>query len=286
MKTHSKNLRIRRKFYVSISKPFTSIVVLAENSDEARTIGIQKMFGRQCFWFANYSLPGYGQVFQKLRSTKRNSNPGNSAVTYQTYLEIYPLAKKSRAFLKQEKLDQIEADEIQKHIESEYCGWDAGFRGLPIPTDVPKYKFDYDDGYERGKHDRLEHEIKWAEEEKYQHELLQKREQAEKLEQEKIFQEKLDIDLAETTQRRKQIQEIVIAEIDRLKKIDLSQPIEDITLLQLIRNTIAIDTFVPGSMPLGKWKKILTNGQYPDLISNYLNSIEILQKMENKIKLY
>ena len=48
----------------------------------------KKLYGKRCFWLENYGLDGYGQVFEALKPTKRNSNPGNSSVTNQIFVSI------------------------------------------------------------------------------------------------------------------------------------------------------------------------------------------------------
>ena len=47
-----------------------------------------KIYGPRCFWFRDSGVPGFGQVFKRLRPTKANSEPGNSAMTGRVSLDI------------------------------------------------------------------------------------------------------------------------------------------------------------------------------------------------------
>lgn len=114
--------RITRKFYVGVFPTSEreknlahSLVVCAENKQQAIEYAIPRMYGSRCFWFADSGLPEYGQVFMALPRTKNNSNPGNSAVTYRASLKVQPLAKKSRAFLRQERTDAVSYAEDAKY---------------------------------------------------------------------------------------------------------------------------------------------------------------------------
>jgi|WetSurMetagenome_2_1015567.scaffolds.fasta_scaffold671065_1 hypothetical protein len=42
---------------------------------------VKKSFGKRCFWFGNYDNITYGQVFETLRPSKNDSNPGNTSRT-------------------------------------------------------------------------------------------------------------------------------------------------------------------------------------------------------------
>lgn len=83
---------MKTKIHVKFDDRETSVMV--DHRDEygfARTIGqmqdaaieqaVRKLYGKRCFWFANADMPIRGQVFEALRPTKRNSNPGNTAKT-------------------------------------------------------------------------------------------------------------------------------------------------------------------------------------------------------------
>ena len=63
------------------------------NYDGIRGVAVEravaKMFGRNCFWFGNCDCISQGQVFEALPASKRDSNPGCSAVTGTTVLCIY-----------------------------------------------------------------------------------------------------------------------------------------------------------------------------------------------------
>ena len=49
---------------------------------------VRKIYGRNAFWFGEYEQLDRGQVFRALRPTKRNSNPGNSAVTPTILIDV------------------------------------------------------------------------------------------------------------------------------------------------------------------------------------------------------
>ena len=48
----------------------------------------QKLFGKNCFFWHDSGLAGYGQVMEALRPTKANSQPGNSAVTMRIAVDV------------------------------------------------------------------------------------------------------------------------------------------------------------------------------------------------------
>lgn len=111
--------RIKRKFGVTVSgKKGQYCIVLAENKNEAIEKAIKKMYGTRCFWFPDSGLDGYGQVFKGLQPTKFNSQPGNSAVTYQEKINVLPLAKKSKGFVNQEIEDKRLMEEIYEWEEN------------------------------------------------------------------------------------------------------------------------------------------------------------------------
>jgi hypothetical protein len=59
---------------------------------------IIKMWGKNCFWFADNGLGwDYGQVFEALRSTRNDSNPGSTSRTNRVRIDIYYKSGK-RAF--------------------------------------------------------------------------------------------------------------------------------------------------------------------------------------------
>jgi hypothetical protein len=50
---------------------------------------IEKIYGKNCFWWADSGLGVYyGQVMKALKPTKNNSQPGNSSVTYRMRVDI------------------------------------------------------------------------------------------------------------------------------------------------------------------------------------------------------
>lgn len=60
-----------------------------EIRDDIIRMAVEKRYGRRCFWLPDSGLGWrYGQVFQSLRSTKRDSNPGNSSVTSRVRLDL------------------------------------------------------------------------------------------------------------------------------------------------------------------------------------------------------
>ena len=50
---------------------------------------IEKIYGKNCFWWADSGLGiYYGQVMRSLKSSKNDSQPGNSSVTYRMHASI------------------------------------------------------------------------------------------------------------------------------------------------------------------------------------------------------
>jgi hypothetical protein len=50
---------------------------------------VERVYGKSCWWWPDSGLGlGYGQVMYALHPTKRNSSPGNSAVTGRVRLDI------------------------------------------------------------------------------------------------------------------------------------------------------------------------------------------------------
>jgi hypothetical protein len=49
---------------------------------------VEKLFGRRAFWFGGYNDVSHGQVFEALRPTKLNGNPGNTALTPTVRLDV------------------------------------------------------------------------------------------------------------------------------------------------------------------------------------------------------
>lgn len=136
--------RITRKYEVCVApcsqreRDLTrSTVVCAENREEATDRAVAKMYGSRCFWFPDSGLPGYGQVFEALQPTHRNSQPGNSAVTMRASLDVKPTAPKSRALRAQEAEDAAEQNRQvawQNELDTAYyAGKDAAHHGTQCP---------------------------------------------------------------------------------------------------------------------------------------------------------
>lgn len=98
--------RYNRAYHVTVGNKST--IVHVENKSAAIGRAVKKLYGARCFWFADSGLPGYGQVFEALQPTKNNSNPGNSSVTYRVRLDVEPIGKPSRNFIRQQKQAEME----------------------------------------------------------------------------------------------------------------------------------------------------------------------------------
>ena len=73
---------------------YTSTTIRAPHDSSAEWIvdrAIRKTFGGRYFWFEDSGLGFYhGQVFEALRPTRNNSNPGNSSATPRIRIDIHP----------------------------------------------------------------------------------------------------------------------------------------------------------------------------------------------------
>ena len=80
----------REKYHVNIDGRDTRVIVDSGTSrEEIIDRAVTKLFGADCFWFADSGLGwDYGQVFRALPRTKNDSNPGNSSVTDRTRIDI------------------------------------------------------------------------------------------------------------------------------------------------------------------------------------------------------
>ena len=61
-----------------------------ETTDEMIERAVKKCYGKRCFFFRDNGLSQgyYGQIFESLRPTKNNSQPGNSSVTGRIRIDI------------------------------------------------------------------------------------------------------------------------------------------------------------------------------------------------------
>jgi len=129
--------RCKRKYEVSIGNQST--IVHVESESEAIDRAVVKMFGSRCFWFPNHGVPGYGQVFEALRPTKYNSNPGNSSQTSMIGIDAEAIGRPSKKFIAQQKQDETgkaEAGAAARAFQEElYSAYIDGRTGNPMPTE-------------------------------------------------------------------------------------------------------------------------------------------------------
>lgn len=264
------NQRITRKFCVTVGD--RSTVVRAETEKAAIEVAIPKLYGKYCFWNEDQGLPGYGQVFRPIPN-----ETFSTSVTCRVRLVVTALAPKSAAFLAQEASDRAEAehsaavdDKAQKAYNE---AWSAGVEGLPPPADKTLAK-----AYAEGAAVR-QRELDHVAERKAKAEADESRRN------QQAMQELLDAqnrEAAYNAARAKIIAEAVAVELARLQTIDTSKPIEDPMLTALVRNVIACESFQNG-ISFGDWKKQLLAGLHPEIVSAYLTSPQILQKIANKL---
>lgn len=62
--------------------------IIGETKDEMIDRAVKKLYGKRCFFFEDSGLPGYGQIFEAIRPTKNNSQPGNSSKTGRVRIDI------------------------------------------------------------------------------------------------------------------------------------------------------------------------------------------------------
>jgi len=129
--------RYKRKFLVTIGTRAT--YVHTETAEQAITRAVEKLYGDSCFWFANSGMPGYGQVFEALRATKNNSNPGNSSQTSMVGITVEVIGQPSKKFLaqqKQDRIDEAEANETARDFQEKmYNAYIDGRTGKPMPAE-------------------------------------------------------------------------------------------------------------------------------------------------------
>jgi len=276
--------RYTRKFQVVIGDKSTCVHV--ENESEAIGRAVEKLFGKRCFWFPDSGVPGYGQVFEALKPTKRNSQPGNSSVTYRIEIDVEPIGQPSVNFLKQQQDDRERELEISKQYEKqrarEYRAYNAGWAGDDFPVDLLT-GIDSDwlkTEYNNGKYDAAEKHREQVEQE----ESERKQRELQEADERKIFlDEQYELALVEHRERMVRAGEIAdrVAYIRSLSWDDLLQN----SLVQaIIRNTIAPAEFERigrGKMGLGKFKKKMLGGQYMTEVIGYLNSDNLYKLLEN-----
>lgn len=269
--------RINRKYTVKIGDKST--VVLAEIKSQAVEKGAEKLFGRRCFWFPDSGLDGYGQVFEALKPTRNNSQPGNSSKTNKTSLSVMPVGKPAAGWLRQRREDAAELAEANRIAEIEQdmhdLAYDAGFFGADFPAELADY-FLY--SYQRGCINR-----QYIREEEAERDAREELRQ--KQDDDRYFSEQQAEAAAENTARIHH-GEIIASEVSRIRAIPVNCPITDIMLSQIVKNTIAIayyETHARGRMGLGEFKREMIAGNYPKLILEYLMSEKIYHRLENKI---
>lgn len=282
------NNRITRKFAVTIGDE--SCVVCVENKSAAVQPAVTKMYGADCFWFANHGVPGFGQVFRALRATKNDSQPGNSSVTYQVGIDIEPLAIKSAAFRAQEKQDKIReqaanclSERLQEHY---YLGKFAGKNGDPLPQiertqPMPEnhmmLELEIDRGYEIGRENRVE-AIEREQQEREQQERREEQQRQKYMDQQLL---EARVEMETTMQDRVKHELKIVAEVERLRKFDLSQSHDD-KILTAVLNDIAFKTWKHG-ISLGNWKQKIRAGKHPEIATEYIDSDWLFTRLQNVI---
>ena len=68
--------------------PNDEFFIADDQDEEIIRKAVEKIYGKNCWWHPNSELDGYGQVFESLRPTKNNSNPGNSSRTNRMRVDI------------------------------------------------------------------------------------------------------------------------------------------------------------------------------------------------------
>ncbi|MCK9570080.1 hypothetical protein M0R72_14145 [Candidatus Pacearchaeota archaeon] len=267
--------RYTRAYQVTVGTKST--VVHTENKSEAIERAITKLFGSRCFWFADSGLSGYGQVFEALQPTKNNSNPGNTSVTYRVGLDVEPIGKPSRNFLNQLKQDKIEYDQAMAEADAEqklewsaYC---AGRSGQPFPLsdDLKKYYWQH---YCEGQSDQEREERDEQERrEQYDRECRERDERYQRDEYNQAYDEALleNAEYDAIAARRR-------AEVERLQSLPIETRCADERLQRIIRNTIAPSSF-PTGLPLGEYKRRMLNGEYPEIVTEYLQSEKLFYRV-------
>ena len=66
----------------------TAVIARPDETDESRIDrAIEKMYGKNCFWWADNGLPGYGQVCRPI------GNNTNDCLTKRVRLDVTAIAK-------------------------------------------------------------------------------------------------------------------------------------------------------------------------------------------------
>lgn len=104
-------------------------------------------------------------------------------------------------------------------------------------------------------------------------------EKQEKYQREHEASERKRIDARNSRQERNR--QHLIAEVERIRAIDLSQPITDETLKSVIRS-IAVVSF-KHNMPLGQWKSEVLDGKHNDIVRGYLDTDWLFTRLENVV---
>lgn len=276
--------RYTRAYEVSIGNKST--VVHTEDRAGALERAVTKLYGSDCFWFADSGLPGYGQVFRALRATKYNSNPGNSSVTYRVGIDIEPIGKPSRNFLKQQQEDREENERINAELKMQYererRAHHAGMDGEPFPeftdgVDMEWLKQQYRDG--------IRHRADWEDEQRTQQQAAEDNERREQEQQEREYMTAVHTEAIEENQRHDEHKKRVASEVDRLRSIPLDIPITD-PILSAIARDVAVHSWAENGRIgiMGDFKRAVVNGEHPDLVREFLESPMIYGRLDNVVE--
>jgi len=269
--------RYTRAYHVSIGNKST--IVYTDDKTAAIDRAITKLYGADCFWFANHGLPRYGQVFRVLRPTKYNSNPGNLSVTYRVRVDVEPIGKPSREFIKQQKADLEENERGNKYLQIRYeleqRAHTAGMCGEPFPefpedVDIIWLKQKYQDGI----NDRVD----WENEQQSQQKIQDENETQEYMKS--LHTEALVYD-NEYNEHKKRVN----TEVIRLRNIPVNVPIVD-KILQAITRDVAVHYWMNNGRvgKMGDFKRDVVNGKYPELVKMFLDSDMIYGRLEHVVE--
>lgn len=278
--------RYTRAYEVTIGTKSTTVHV--ESRDEAIDRAVTKLYGSRCFWFADSGLPGYGQVFESLRATKYNSNPGNSSRTRRVGIDVDPIGKPSRNFLKQQRADRTENARISEIMrvedERKRRAHDAGLCGDPFPDfpgegniDLHWLRVEYQDG--------IRHREDWETQQRAEQQVAENREREEEQRQEHEYLASVEAEAWDDNREYNEHKQRVNAEVERLRFLPPDRPIDD-PVLSAIARDVAVHNWIKNGRigTMGDFKRSVVNGEHPELVREFLNSSQIFGRVDNVVE--
>ena len=276
--------RYTRKYRVTIGDKSTTVHV--ENEEQAIERAVEKLYGSRCFWFPDSGLRGYGQVFESLRPTKNNSQPGNTSRTYKVALEVEALGKPSKNFLKQQADDAAEDKRVSELIRIEdsrrSAAYNAGFFGEQFPQEL---RGGADESLlMREYHNGSLSQSEAAAQQEYEQGLVDREEAAaEQREHDEYMAEQQAIAAAENDERISRAKR-VSGQVRYYRSLPFEELLRESTIISIIKNTIAPAEWTrqwKGKISLGDFKKEMINGLHREAVMEFIQSEKLYKKIEN-----